>query len=86
MHFISTPIDYLKLNENAIVYIDGLKLTKERKRYSAKTITDTDYADDISFLANAPVQAKTLLHSQERFTAGISFHVNAHKTEYMSFN
>ena len=38
------------------------------------------------FSANAPAQAETLLHSLERATAGIGLHVNAHKTEYMSFN
>ena len=33
-----------------------------------------------------PDQAETLLHSLERTAAGIGPHVNAHKTEYMSFN
>ena len=37
-------------------------------------------------LINASTQAKTLLHSLERATAGIGLHVNPHKTEYMSFN
>ena len=37
-------------------------------------------------LANAPAQAKTLLHSLEREPAGIDLHVNVHKTEYMYFN
>ena len=62
-------------------------LTKKRsRRYPAKTITDADYADDIALLANTPNQAKTLLHSLERATAGIGLHVNAHKTEFMCFN
>ena len=66
---------------------NSFKLTKERsRRYPAKTITDTDYANDIELLANAPAQAKTLLHSLERAAAGIGLHVNAHKTEYMYFN
>ena len=52
----------------------------------AKTITDADYADDIAILANTPNQAETLLHSLEQTAAGIGLHVNAHKTEYMSFN
>ena len=38
------------------------------------------------FLANAPAQAETLLHSLERAAAGIGLHVNAHKTEYKCFN
>ena len=66
---------------------NGFKLTKERsRRYPIQTITDADYADDIALLANAPAQAETLLHSLERAAAGIGLHVNAHKTEYMSFN
>ena len=66
---------------------NGFELTKKRsRRYPTKTITDADYADDIAILANTPHQAKTLLHSLEQAAAGISHHVNAHKTEYMCFN
>ena len=54
--------------------------------YPAKTITNTDYTDDIALLSNTPNQAETLLHSLEWATAGIGLHVNAHKTEYMCFN
>ena len=59
---------------------------KRSRRYPAKTIIDTDYADDIALLANAHAQAETLPHRLERAAAGICLHVNAHKTEYMSFN
>ena len=66
---------------------NGFKLSKERsRRYSAQTITDADYVDDIALLANTPAQAETSLHSLERAAAGIGLHVNAHKTEYMCFN
>ena len=66
---------------------NGFELTKRRsKRYTAKTITDADYADDLALLANTLNQAETLLHSLERATAGIGLHVNAHKTEYMCYN
>ena len=47
---------------------------------------DSDYADDISLLANSPTQAETQLHSQERTAAGIGLHVNTDKTECMCFN
>ena len=78
-YVLRTSIDKIKEN--------GFKLTKERsRRYPAKTITDTDYADDIALLANAPAQAETLLHCLERAAAGIGLHVNAHKTEFMCFN
>ena len=76
---LRTSID--KIREN------GFELTKKRsRRYSTKTITDADYADDIAILANTPNQAETLLHNLERAAAGIGLHVNAHKTEYMCCN
>ena len=50
-----------------------------------KTITDTDYANDVALLAKRPNQAETLLHSLERAAAGIGLHVK-HKTEYMYYN
>ena len=75
-YVLRTSID--KIREN------GFELTKKRsRRYPAKTITDADYADDITLLANTPNQAETLL---EQAAAGIGLHVNAHKTEYMYFN
>ena len=78
-YLLRTSIDKIKEN--------GFKLTKERsRRYPAKIITDSDYADDISLLTNAPAQAETLLHSLEWTTAGIGLHINAPKTEYMYFN
>ena len=78
-YVLRTSID--KIREN------GFELTKKRnRRYPAKTITEANYADDIAPLANTPNQPKTLLHSLERTPAGISLHVNAHKTEYMCFN
>ena len=76
---LRTSID--KIREN------GFELTKKRSRkYTAKTITDADYADDIAILANTPDQAETLLHSLERAAAGIGLYVNAHKTEYICYN
>ena len=78
-YVLRTSID--KIREN------GFELTKKRsRRYPAKTITDTDYADDIVILANTPDQAETLLHSVERAAANIGLYVNAHKTEYMCYN
>ncbi len=63
-----------------------MELTKKiSRRYPAKEITDADYADDIAIPANTPNQAETL-HKLERVAAGIGLHVNAHKTEYMSYN
>ena len=66
---------------------NGFTLEKERsRRYPAYTITDADYANDISLLANIPTQAESLLHSLEYEAGGLGFHVNADNTEYMCFN
>ena len=66
---------------------NGFKLTKERsRRYTAQTITNTDYADDIALLANTPAQAETMLHGLKQAATGIGLHVNADKMEYMCFN
>ena len=78
-YVLRTSIDKMKEN--------GFELTKKRSRsYPAKTITDADYTDDIAILENTPNQAETLLHSLERVTTCIGFHVSAQKTEYMCFN
>ena len=74
-------IDYVlrisidKIKENSFT------LTKERsRRYSAKTITYADYADNIVLLETAPPQAESLQHSLEQDA------VKTHKMEYMHFN
>ena len=59
---------------------------EKSRRSSAHTITDVDYIDDISLLANTPAQAESLLHSLERAAGGIGLHVNADKTEFICFN
>ena len=85
-HFIIC-LDYVLRTSTDKIKENGLELTKKRsRRYSAKTITDAYYADDITILANTPNQAETLLHSLERAAARIGLHVNAHKTEYKCFN
>ena len=64
-----------------------LKLTKERtRRFPTQTITNADYADNITLLTNTPAQAESLLHCLEQAAGGIGLHVNADKTEYMYFN
>ena len=66
---------------------NSFNLAKERsRRYPAQTIREADYADDIALLANIPAQAETLIHNLNRAAGGIGLHVNADKTEYMSFN
>ena len=74
-YVLGTSIDKIKEN--------GFELAKEKKQ---KVPRKNNYADDIALLANTPDQAKTLLHSLERATAGIGLNVKAHKTEFMCFN
>ena len=46
---------------------DSFTLEKARSRqYPARTITDEDYADDITLPANTPAQAESLRHNLER--------------------
>ena len=81
---MANPCVFNIISTDFIVFFE---LTKKRnRRYPAKTITDTNYADDIAILANTPNQAETLLHSLKQAATGIGLHVNAHKTEYMCFN
>ena len=66
---------------------NSLTLEKARSiRCPARTITGTDYADDIALLTNTPAQVESLQHSLEWAAGGIGLHVNADKTEYMCFN
>ena len=66
---------------------NSFKLAKERsRRYPTEIITNAEYAYDRVLQANAPAQAKSLLHYLERASGGIGLHVNADKTEYMCFN
>ena len=38
-------------------------------------------ADDIALLANSPVRAESLLHSQEQAAGGIVLYMNTNKTD-----
>ena len=80
-------LDYVLRMSIVIMKDNGFKLAKERsRRYSAQTITDADYTNDIALLANTPAQAETQLQGLERAAAGIGLHVNEDNMEYMCFN
>ena len=82
-HEPHTYLDYVPRTSIYIMKDNGFKLAKERsRRYLAQTITDVDNTDDIALQA----QSETLLHCLERTAAGIGLHVNADKTEYISYN
>ena len=71
-------LDYVLRTLIYLIKEDGFIVAKARsKRYSARTIMDADYSDDIAPLANTPAQAECLLHSLERVAGGIDLHVNA---------
>ena len=75
-YVFKTSIDQIK--ENSFTVKKG-----RSRRYPTKTITD---ADDLALLANAPIQAKSLRHSQEQASRGIGLHGNADKTECRCFH
>ena len=52
------------------------------EQYFTKTITDTDYADDLALLVNTSAQVESQLHSQEQVAGSISI---PNKTEFMCF-
>jgi exonuclease III len=65
----------------------GFTLQKARSsRYPAKTITDVDYADDLALLSDTISDANRLLHLIETAASEIGLHINAGKTEYISYN
>ena len=74
-------LDYMLRMSIDLVKENHFKLIKERSwRYSAQTIMNGDYADDIALLANTPARTESLLHSLEWAAGGIGLHVNADKT------
>ena len=80
-------LDYVLRTSIDLMWENVFTLAKARsRRYPTQTIMDADYTDDIALLTNTPVQVKSLLHSPERTTGGIGFHIIADKIEYMCFN
>ena len=59
---------------------------KKSRRYPAKIITYADYADVLALLSDNFNHAHETLHLLENSAAVIGLHVNATKTEYMSYN
>ena len=50
------------------------------------TRTGSEVPTQTTLPVNSPAQAESLMYSLERTAGGIGLHVNAEKTEYMSFN
>ena len=71
-YVLRTSIDLMKENY--------FKLAKERSSiYTAQTITDAEYSDDIALIANLSAQTKSLLHILERAAHGIGLLINEEK-------
>ena len=61
-----TSKDYVRQTSIGIMKENDFILIKEISRiYQAQTITDKNYADDLTLLTNTPDQAESLLHSLE---------------------
>ena len=60
-------------------------LKKKDKKKTTETITDADYRDDLTLLANTPAQSESLLDRPEQAASGIGLNVNSDKTEFMCF-
>lgn len=65
----------------------GFTLKEKRGRsYPADTITDLDYGDDLTVLADNIKDAMSLLHRIEEAASEIGLYMNAKKTEYIIVN
>ena len=63
------------------------QLKKPRNKwYPEKTMTDTDYADDLVLLTNTSAQAKSQLHNLEQAARDIGVYVNTNKTNSCIWN
>ena len=87
-YLFAIVVDYLM--RKAINGMDeelGFTLRPRRsRRVPPITITDLDFADDIALLCNEIHQAQELLKRVEEEAARVGLHVNAKKTEHMTFN
>ena len=65
----------------------GFKLNhKICRRHNPDIITDLDFADDIALVTEKMKQAQYFLHHVQHNAAKTGLHLNAGKTEFMSFN
>ena len=74
--------DYELRTSIELIKGNGLVLKKEqRKRYSADSMTDAHYNDDIVLLTNTPAQAECVLPHEEQAAGSIGLEMNANKIE-----
>ena len=59
---------------------------RQSRRKGPISITDLDFADDIALLSNNMSQAQELLDVVEKAALKVGLHMNAKKTQFMTFN
>ena len=52
---------------------------------SRRKLTDAEYTNDLTLIANTPAQTEYLLHSQEQQAGGIYLYINVNKEGFMYF-
>ena len=73
----------IRINEEEL----GFMIQPSRsRRHPAVCITELVFADDIALLAEEMAQAQELLSRMEMEASKIGLHINAKKTELMTFN
>ena len=80
-------LDYVMRNATKDEAAIGFTLQKAQgKRYPAKMICDTDFADDLALISNTLEQAQLFLLKVELISAKVGLNLNEDKTKYISFN
>ena len=59
---------------------------RRSRRVGPLNITDLDFADDIALLSDTASQAQELLENVEKAALRVGLHMNAKKTQFMTFN
>ena len=61
-------------------------MPRKSRRIGPLNLTDLDFADDIALLSNTSAQAQELLRKVEHAASCVGLHMNAKKTQFMTFN
>ena len=61
-------------------------MPRKSRRIGPLNLTDLDFADDIALLSNTSAQAQELLRKVEHAASCVGLHMNAKKTQCMTFN
>ena len=66
--------------------LDSSSKPRQSGRIEKQTITDFGFANDLALLSDTVEQAQEILLALETKAAKVGLHINAKKTQYMSFN